>query len=73
MSGNVWEWCWDWYGNYPATAQTNPRGMDSGSSRVVRGGSWYGGPASVRAANRLYVSPGNGFNYLGFRLARAVR
>lgn len=72
MSGNVYEWCWDWYGNYPATAQTNPRGMDSGSSRVGRGGSWSGGPAFVRAANRDNNSPGYSVSGLGFRLASSL-
>ena len=41
MSGNVWEWCWDWYSSYPAGTQADYRGAASGTLRVVRGGSWY--------------------------------
>ena len=52
MSGNVWEWCSDWYGTYPTGAQTDPKGADSGVLRVLRGGSWLTIPRSCRAANR---------------------
>ncbi len=73
MSGNVWEWCWDWKATYPSTAETNPKGPDSGSRRVFRGRSWYGSPDFVRCANRDSNSPDVRGSDLGFRLARAVR
>ncbi|MCB0565298.1 MAG: SUMF1/EgtB/PvdO family nonheme iron enzyme, partial [Phaeodactylibacter sp.] len=70
MSGNVWEWCWDWYGSYQKEAQVDPIGTDSGSYRVLRGGSWDSGPDYARCARRYNNRPDHRYNYYGFRLAR---
>ena len=68
MSGNVWEWCNDRYGDYSSNAQTNPTGAESGSYRVNRGGSWGIIARFCRSSSRSYNAPSDGRNYLGLRL-----
>ena len=69
--GNVWEWCLDWHAS-ALTGGTDPKGADSGSRRVGRGGGWNHAASNCRSARRDYSAPSARFNDLGFRLVRTL-
>ena len=70
MHGNVWEWCWDWYGDYPAGAEINPKGPADGINRVSRGGGWAYGARFQRSAYRGISTPDDPQRVLGFRVVK---
>jgi formylglycine-generating enzyme required for sulfatase activity len=72
MHGNVWEWCWDRYGAYPAGQLTDPTGPASGSYRVMRGGCWSDYAQHCRSAYRTLIYPDGRGYFLGFRLSRTA-
>jgi formylglycine-generating enzyme required for sulfatase activity len=77
MSGNVWEWVWDWvladsWHLYPSGSSTDWSGPASGSYRGGRGGSWGNGAFGLRSAGRILFYPGDRSDYLGVRLARTA-
>jgi formylglycine-generating enzyme required for sulfatase activity len=72
MSGNVWEWTWDAYGDYPTSSTTDPAGAAEGFVRVPRGGGWFNSAGSARVAYRSLDVPAARYDSLGFRLARTI-
>ncbi len=72
VHGNVWEWLWDWKGNYVQARPIDPTGSTAGEERVVRGGSWRNPAHSCRVANRNAMPPATRNHRLGFRLARTT-
>ena len=73
MSGNLWEWCWDWYSTdyYKKAIGNNPKGPDMGDKRVVRGGSWDSKLEYLRPANRISTYPDKTHEFYGFRVVRS--
>lgn len=72
MSGNVYEWCWDIYGNYFPFAQTDPTGANTGTYQVIRGGAWYENATMCRVVTRGYSYADQESSSLGFRLCRRL-
>lgn len=73
MHGNMYEWCWDWFGPYSKAATSDPVGPPEGQDRVVRGGAFNYTPKFLRSAFRNSFPPENRFRFIGFRCARSPR
>jgi formylglycine-generating enzyme required for sulfatase activity len=71
MAGNIWEWCWDRHQSNPS-GDNNPTGPDTGSSRLLRGGSWGTTATDLRCAYRFNYSPSSTYIFYGFRCARGL-
>ena len=69
MHGNVWEWVFDWFANYPEADQVDPIGPSEGKFKIFRGGGWNQDAEFARSANRFMMSASNGIHFVGFRVA----
>lgn len=73
MTGNVWEWCSDWFGSYDSATALNPIGPPNGKTKVIRGGGWLGSPQACRVTDRYADKPEHRGHSMGFRVAISVR
>lgn len=72
LSGNLYEWVWNWYAPYSYQVSDRYKGPDNGTDKVIRGGSWYHAPSEMRVSNRDYAKPFTKSPYIGFRVVRSV-
>ncbi len=71
LAGNAWEWVADWYSaTFPRGESQNPKGPDSGTAKVIRGGGWMDPADRITTTKRMYLNPNESLQDIGFRCAR---